>query len=81
MKEGREERREENTNLEWKLLQQLSPEVEQTEVEQVVGFLTELPPATELAPDLPLGLGLRLLFLPDLLCVPFKQTTDCCHSV
>ena len=67
----------ENTNLEWKLLQQLLPEVEQTEVEEVVGLLAELPPTAELAPDQSLGLGFLLtvslgFFLT--VSLTFKQT-------
>ena len=56
----------ENTNLEWKLLQQLSPKVEQAEVEQVILLLAELSPTTELALDQTLGLG---FLLPHLLPV------------
>ena len=64
----RERRGRDKTDLEWKLLQQLSPEVEETQVEQVVSLLAELPPTAELALDLPLGLGFLLLhLLPHLL--------------
>ena len=56
----------ENTNLEWKLLQQLSPKVEQAKVEQVILLLAELSPTTELALDQTLGLG---FLLPHLLPV------------
>ena len=58
-----------NTNLEWKLLQQLLTEVEQTEVEEVVGLLAELPPKAELTPDQSRGLSFLLT-----VSLTFKQT-------
>ena len=58
----------------YQTIQQLLPEVEETEVEQVVGLLAELPPTAELAPDLPLGLGFLLTLLLTV-SLTFKQTT------